>query len=106
MFNRAIPRLTPALEAFTDSNASAGGKKARVVNLSSVMHRHGTPDWGKVDGRQEGETSGAYKASKLAMLLFSRELSRRTNGKVIGVAPNPGKSQSLAQLAGCWQGVD
>jgi hypothetical protein len=55
------------------------------------MHRHGTCEWKKHEGDQKvGNREGIYKSSKLAMLLFSKSLRQMTEGKIIGVAVNPG----------------
>ena len=66
--------------------ASSAG---RIVNLSSVMHRFASRDvTTALDG--PGNPRG-YADSKLAMLLFTRELRRRLAGtRVVATAANPG----------------
>lgn len=71
---------------------------ARVVNVSSGMHRAGVgpgpgPDFDYENLRAEKsfEPTIAYRNSKLASVWFSRELARRTAGKGITVvAVSPG----------------
>jgi NAD(P)-dependent dehydrogenase (short-subunit alcohol dehydrogenase family) len=66
--------------------ASAAG---RIVNLSSVMHRFASRDVTR-NATGEDESSG-YENSKLAMILFTRELRRRLAGtRVVATAVNPG----------------
>ena len=53
----------------------------RVINTASVAYRRGRLDLDDLDrarGRYRG--SGAYGATKLAGILFTRELARRTQG--------------------------
>jgi NAD(P)-dependent dehydrogenase (short-subunit alcohol dehydrogenase family) len=52
---------------------------ARVINTASVAYRRGRlDDLDRAHGRYSG--SGAYGATKLANILFTRELARRTQG--------------------------
>jgi NAD(P)-dependent dehydrogenase (short-subunit alcohol dehydrogenase family) len=51
--------------------------RARVVTVSSVMHRTGHIDFDDVAGVKIGNTWAHYGRSKLANLLFTAELSRR-----------------------------
>jgi retinol dehydrogenase 12 len=69
-----------------------GSAPARVVSLSSDAHRGGTMKW---DDLQLSAWSGsgwpAYCQSKLANLLFTRELAKRTEGTGITAnAVHPG----------------
>jgi len=68
--------LLPALRA---------GSPSRIVNVASVMHRKGTLDWDDLRGAREGPGS-AYSRSKLALVLFTRELARQLAGS--GVTAN------------------
>jgi NAD(P)-dependent dehydrogenase (short-subunit alcohol dehydrogenase family) len=62
--------LLPALR-----RAAAGGSaKPRVVTVSSTAHKLGRIDWDDLNGKAG---LGAYNQSKLANLLFARELARR-----------------------------
>lgn len=63
---------------------------ARVINVSSEAHRVGRLRWEDLEmerGRYSG--FGAYANSKLAMILFTRELARRNPG-ITAVAVHPG----------------
>ena len=50
---------------------------ARVVTTSSDAHRSGHMDLDDLDGERAWSSWGAYGASKLANVLFTRELARR-----------------------------
>ncbi|GGU71881.1 oxidoreductase [Lentzea flava] len=63
---------------------------ARVVTVSSLMHQYGRmnfddPNW----ERRSYSSSGAYSQSKLANILFARELERRASD-VTSIAAHPG----------------
>jgi NAD(P)-dependent dehydrogenase (short-subunit alcohol dehydrogenase family) len=69
----------------------AAAPAARVVNVSSGAHRRTTIDFSNLQG--EGGYNGlrAYANSKLANLLFTRELARRLRGSgVTANAMHPG----------------
>jgi NAD(P)-dependent dehydrogenase (short-subunit alcohol dehydrogenase family) len=71
--------------------------RARVVTVSSVMHRAGHIDFGDVAGNKIGNTWTHYGRSKLANLLFTAELSRRLHEageSVMAVAAHPGWTRS------------
>jgi len=53
---------------------------ARVVSTSSAMHARGKLDLQKTPASLEGSGTLAYATSKLAIILFTRELQRRLNG--------------------------
>jgi NAD(P)-dependent dehydrogenase (short-subunit alcohol dehydrogenase family) len=53
-------------------------KAARVVNLSSLAHRSGAIDFDDLQGKHSYRPWRAYCQSKLAMLMFSLELQRRS----------------------------
>lgn len=76
--------LLPALER---------GAPARLVNVSSVMHRWGTMDWeALLQYRPERST---YAASKLAVGLLASEVGRRYGDRgVTAVTVNPGAVNS------------
>ena len=59
---------------------------ARVVNVSSSQHREGKIDFDNLQGERHYERLDAYGRSKLAILMFTYELSRRL--KRSGVAVN------------------
>jgi NAD(P)-dependent dehydrogenase (short-subunit alcohol dehydrogenase family) len=61
----------------------------RIVNLSSVLHRFASRD--VIRAASGEDESDGYGASKLAMILFTRELRRRLAGtRVVATAVNPG----------------
>ena len=53
---------------------------ARVVSTSSAMHARGKLDLQKTPASLEGSGTLAYATSKLANILFTRELQRRLDG--------------------------
>jgi NAD(P)-dependent dehydrogenase (short-subunit alcohol dehydrogenase family) len=57
--------------------AAPGG--ARVINTASGAYRHARLDLDDLDGASRPQQQ-AYPASKLATILFTRELARRTDG--------------------------
>lgn len=66
--------LMPQLEA-------AGN--ARVVNVASLMHRFGSIDFDSFRGEKKYQPLKAYGQSKLANVLFTRELAKRYADKGI-----------------------
>lgn len=63
------------------------GAPSRVVNVASAAHRRGRIDWDDLQGEQRyGGGWKAYSQSKLANILFTRELARRLQGS--GVTAN------------------
>ena len=64
---------------------------SRIINVSSLVHA-----WGKIDkydlqGEKKYSQRTAYSQSKLANVLFTRELSKRLNGtKVVANSLHPG----------------
>jgi NAD(P)-dependent dehydrogenase (short-subunit alcohol dehydrogenase family) len=76
---------------------------ARVVTLSSTMHKPGRIWWDDLQLERRYGPWRAYCQSKLANLLFSRELERRLRGagaKAISVAAHPGYAATNLQSAG------
>jgi NAD(P)-dependent dehydrogenase (short-subunit alcohol dehydrogenase family) len=49
----------------------------RIVNVSSVAHERGAMDWDDLQGERGYSMWKAYQQSKLANVLFTRELARR-----------------------------
>lgn len=67
--NLLLPRLSAAPDG------------ARVINTASGIYRRGRLDLDDLDGtRHRYRTQRAYAASKLATVLFTQELARRTHG--------------------------
>lgn len=78
-------QLMPAL-----LRAEAG---ARVVQVSSLAHRRGAIAWDDLQGEHRYGAWAAYSQSKLAMLMFARELARRAKAQgwpLVSVAAHPG----------------
>ena len=51
--------------------------RPRVVNVSSMAHAYGRIDWNNLELSRNWRGIRAYANSKLALVLFTRELSRR-----------------------------
>lgn len=68
-----------------------GASEARVVNVSSMAHERGAIDFEDLQGERRYGMWKAYAQSKLANVLFTRELSRRLSGRRVTVnAVHPG----------------
>ena len=65
------------------------GAKPRVVNVSSDAHRTGRIAWGDLEFERNYGGYRAYANSKLAQILFTRELARREPGIAVN-ALHPG----------------
>ena len=76
--------LTTALE---DELAAADG---RVITTSSRAHRGVTFDFDELQKPETGTGMTAYARSKLANILFTRELARRWDDAVTAVSLHPG----------------
>lgn len=63
----------------------------RIINVSSIAHLRGILDFDNLNGEKFYDAYGAYALSKLANVLFTRELSYRLKNKNITVnALHPG----------------
>ncbi len=73
-------------------------KNSRIVSLSSIAHKNASINFDDLQSEQKYSKFGAYGQSKLACLIFSKELQRRleANQKVnsISVAAHPGASNT------------
>ena len=66
-------------------------KSSRIVNVSSLAHARGNINFDDLQSEENYSPGLAYAQSKLANVLFTRELSKRLEGKgVIAVALHPG----------------
>ena len=73
----------------------------RVVTVASLAHRNGKMEWDNLQSEKSYSPWGAYNMSKLANLLFARELDRRAreaHSKLMSVAVHPGIS--VTNIAG------
>ena len=91
--------------------AAPGG--ARVISTGSNVYRHARLDLDDLDGtRRRYRGQQAYPASKLATILFTRELARRTQGTGITatafhpgvIATDLGRESPFFRLMGSWAG--
>jgi NAD(P)-dependent dehydrogenase (short-subunit alcohol dehydrogenase family) len=75
----------------------------RVVNVSSIAHRHGAMDFDDLNWERSYSRWPAYGRSKLANLLFTLELARRAEEAgtgLIAAAAHPGYSATNLQTNG------
>ncbi len=69
----------------------AQGGSARVINVASTAHQNALLDFNDLQLRHGYRGWTAYKRSKLANILFTREFSRRHHGKrIIAASLHPG----------------
>ena len=76
--------LLPALERAGES---------RVVTVASLAHRNGKIDWNNLQSERSYVPWDAYNSSKLANILFARELDRRARNAgmaLLSAAAHPG----------------
>lgn len=76
---------------------------SRIVTVSSQAHRMGKMNFDDLMGERKYRTWGAYGQSKLANLLFMRELARRleiTGLPTISVGAHPGYASTHLQAVG------
>ena len=69
----------------------------RVVTVASLAHRNGKMEWDNLESEKSYSPWGAYNMSKLANILFARELDRRAreaHSKLMSVAVHPGVSRT------------
>lgn len=80
---------------------AAGG--ARVVSLSSLAARYGRIHFDDPQFTKKYSATAAYGQSKLAMLMFARELNRRSRQAGWGIVSNaahPGLTMTNLQISG------
>ncbi|MFO8074292.1 MAG: oxidoreductase [Polyangia bacterium] len=81
----------------------AASREARVVTVSSLMHRRGRIRFDDLNWEREYSKWGAYCQSKLANLLFAFELQRRLEASrlpISSLASHPGYADTALQAAG------
>ena len=84
-------------------DALEGREDARVVTLSSGVHRGGRIAFGNLGGERRYFRWSAYSQSKLANLLFALELDRRlraAGSAIKSLAAHPGWSATNLQSSG------
>lgn len=87
----AVNHLAPFLLAHLLQKRLEASAPARIVTVSSEAHRRGRIDFDDIHGETGYSGLGAYTQSKLANLLFNRELARRLAGTgVTANAVHPG----------------
>lgn len=75
-------------------------KAGRIVALSSIAHKTGVMDFNNLNGEKGYKPIAAYGQSKLANLLFAKELARRVSkaeDTVLVVAAHPGWTSTELQ---------
>jgi NAD(P)-dependent dehydrogenase (short-subunit alcohol dehydrogenase family) len=72
---------------------------ARVVTVTSTLHWAGRLDFANLDGERRYRPYAAYSQSKLANLVFAKELHRRAGDRPLSVAAHPGYSATNLQQA-------
>lgn len=63
---------------------------SRIINLTSKAHHYGKIDWDDLNSERKYSMMSAYSNSKLAIVLFTKELQKRlesSNVKVVSVHP-------------------
>ena len=91
-------RLMPLLRA---------AEHPRVVMMSSIIARRGRIDWDDLQGEKKYVPYKAYGQSKLADLMFARELQKRSDAAgwgVMSLAAHPGGTSTNLQTTGPREG--
>ena len=82
----AVNHLAPFLLTGLLLDRLKASAPARAITVSSAAHKNCTLDFDDLQGERRYSGFGAYSRSKLANILFTRELSRRLEGT--GVTAN------------------
>jgi retinol dehydrogenase-12 len=93
----AVNVLAPFLLTRLLAGSLRGAPRPRVVNVGSGAHRKASMSWDDLELAHDYGAWRAYKQSKLALLLFSREMARREHGLTVNVV-HPG-----AIATGLWR---
>ncbi len=86
-----------------------GAKGARVVSLSSLAARYGRIHFDDPQFEKNYSAMAAYGQSKLAVLMFARELERRSREAgwgIVSTAAHPGLTMTNLQISGPSHGRD
>ncbi len=81
----AVNHLAPFLLTHLLLDTLKGSAPARIVNVGSMVHRWGKIDFCDLMGQRHYSMGRAYNQSKLANVLFTRELARRLEGSGVTV---------------------
>lgn len=81
----AVNHLAPFLLTHLLLDVLQAGAPARIVNVSSLVHKWGKIDFDDVQGETRYDMDKAYNQSKLANVLFTYELARRLAGSGVSV---------------------
>lgn len=81
----AVNHLAPFLLTNLLLDRLAASAPSRVVTVASQMEREGVIDFEDLQGSRAYDPRRAYVQSKLANILFTRELARRVRGR--GITP-------------------
>lgn len=76
----AVNHLAPFLLTNLLLKRMKNSAPARIINVSSKAHIRGKMDFEDLEGRKSWSSFGSYANSKLANILFTRELDRRLRG--------------------------
>jgi NAD(P)-dependent dehydrogenase (short-subunit alcohol dehydrogenase family) len=79
----------------------------RVVMMSSIIARRGRIDWDDLQSEKKYVPYTAYGQSKLADLMFARELQKRSDAAgwgVMSLAAHPGGTRTNLQTTGPREG--
>lgn len=87
----AVNHLAPFLLTNLLLDVLKAGTPARIVNVSSLVHKWGKIDLDDLQGKRRYNMDKAYNQSKLANVLFTYELARRLEGTGVTInALEPG----------------
>jgi len=81
----AVNHLAPFLLTYQLTDLLIASAPSRVINVSSMAHRFGKIRFHDLEGKKRWSSFGSYAQSKLANILFSKELSRKMNGAGVTV---------------------
>lgn len=99
----AVNHLAPFLLTRMLWERLVASAPARVVTVASDAHRRGRLDLDDLDGERGWSPWGAYCQSKLANILFTRELARRLEGTgVVASCMHPGVVRTGFGREGAW----
>lgn len=81
----AVNHLAPFQLTYLLTDRLIASAPARVINVASEAHRQGKIMLDDLEGKRKWSSFGSYAQSKLANILFTRELARKVNGAGVTV---------------------